>query len=237
MLEESITEFAERVRSLVDAVNTLQNSSFQKVLYLVFIDGLSSHRFPDHHNSGDRFVRFVSAYGEWLDSVRVSLPQADLWLREAQSKDQALVSAVLNRLAQWREGTFYDLGVDPLPDELPDSTDILRDCQHVRLLWALRNTLLHEFRHPGDAFDGLSPGRIAPYYHHVSFVEGPLAGQSGWELAIPAGFLRRLTLSCLKGLTAWFRSEHKDPLLIGYQGRSWVARFRRLNRHAGESGA
>jgi len=147
------------------------------------------------------------------------------------------VSAVSDRLAQWKGNTFHDLSVDPLPDELPDPKGVLRDCQHGRLLWAFRNTLLHEFRHPGYAFDELSPGRTAPYYHQVDFVEGELAGQSGWELVIPVEFLRYLFLSCLESLAVWFRSEQIDPLSIGYQGRSWVTRFRRLNRHAASSGS
>jgi len=226
---DSAAEFYEHVQELVTSVGDVSNSSFQKVLYLVLIDGLSSQRFPEHRGPADRFVGFVNCYGAWADCSRISLPQADLLLRETPGIYPALLSAVSARLAKWQEGRFHDLNADPLPDELPDPDGILRDCQHGRLLWALRNTFLHEFRQPGYAFDNLSPGRVNPYYHLIDFVEGSLAGQSGWELVIPTEFLKRLTTNCLEGLVAWMRSENIDPKLIGYQGRSWVTRLRRLN--------
>lgn len=233
VVNQAVNEFVEQVQPLVDSVATVQNPSFRKVLYLVMSDGLSTLRFPDHWSAGNRFVNFVNIYGGWPHCVRVSLPQAHLLLSETKGSDPALLAAVSDRLAQWPVGRLLELDLDPFPEELDDAKGLLRDCQHGRLLWAFRNTLLHEFRYPGHAFEELSPSRDAPYYHQVDFVEGPLAGQIGWELAIPAEFLKRLTLNCLNDLAAWLRSEQIDPRSIGYQGRSWVTRLRRLNPQAG----
>jgi len=230
--EEAVGEFVQHVRGLIDSVRAVSNASFRKVLYLVQIDALSALRFADHRSAGNRFVHFVNTHGGWPDCERVSLPQADLLLRENKKADPVLVSAVSDHLAQWPEGKILDLSLDPFPQELPDPKGLLRDCQHGRLLWAMRNTLLHEFRHPGNSFEGLSPGRDAPYYHQTHFVEGSFAGQAGWELVIPDNFLEGLALRCLDGLAAWLRSDQIDPRSVGYQGRSWVTRLRRLNPEA-----
>lgn len=210
----------------------VENASFRKALYLILTDALSTLRFPDYRSPGNRFVNFVNTYGGWVDCDRVSLPQADLLLNDTKKGDATLAAVVSGRLAQWPDGKVVDLSSDPFPNELPDPMGVLRDCQHGRLLWAMRNTLLHEFRHPGYSFEGMSPGRDGPYYHQTHFVEGALAGQIGWELVVPDRFLERLALRCLDGLVAWFRSEQIDPRLIGYQGRSWVTRLRRLNPEA-----
>lgn len=253
MIEESISNFIIQVRSLVDSVSKIENPSFQKVLYLVMIDGLSTHRFPDYRQPGNRFVGFLNTYGGWPDCDRISLPQADLLLHETKEVDPALKSAVSDRLAQWQESNLYNVSeVDPFARELPDPTGILRDCQHGRLLWALRNTLLHEFRRPAYGLDMVSPERTVPYYHQYeenfdlheqdAVLDQPLGadvdrraedlgvGASGvWELVIPAKFLRDLALHCLEGLAAWLLSERIDPSSIGYQGRSWVTKLRKLN--------
>ncbi len=231
MSQDSIGEFQERVRSLITSVSSITNSSFQKAVYLVMIDGLSYYRFAeDRKKARDRFVDFINTYGNWPECRRVSLPQAEVILSETPGADKVLLAEISDRLACWDTASEHDVTDDPLPEDLPDHSGILTDCQHGRLLWAFRNTLFHEFRHPGSAFYDDFNSKF-PHYE-MDLVERERSGKHFWELVMPAEFLKQLSFNCLDGLAGWFRSEGKDPQSIGYQGRSWVTRLRKLNTPA-----
>lgn len=126
---DTTEEFVQRIRSLIDSVRTVENASFRKVLYLVLIDALSTLRFSDYRSPGNRFVNFLNTYGGWADCDRVSLPQADLLLRDTKNVDPAFATAISDRLAQWPDGQIVDLSFDPFPEELPGPLGVLRDCQ------------------------------------------------------------------------------------------------------------
>lgn len=126
------------------------------------IDGLSSIRYRRKLGAGARFVKFVRQYARWPEGERVSLPQAKLYL-ETYGGNVELLKEVSRRLEAWQSGQIQDLTHDPFPNELSGSGDVLQGCQHLWLLWALRNSLLHGFRHPAFAHDDLSAIQDAPY--------------------------------------------------------------------------
>lgn len=229
MVEALIEDFVGQVRRLLADVGTVGNGSFQKVLCLVMIDAMSAIRYPEE-GVRKRFCDFVEAHGGWTDFNRISLPQADLVLREETERDAELQQFVSGRLDQWPQSTFHPLTVDPLPAEVPPANGgvttaarrrVLQECRHGALLWALRNSLIHEFRHPGEGLDSVTESD-APHYMQVDFVEGPLAGQSGWELMMPRGFLKALAGRCLDGLEQWLRAEQRNPWTTFERGRLWL---------------
>ena len=199
----------------MDAVGGVPNESFRKVLYLVMIDGLSSMRYRRAFSPSERFGKFVRNYAQWDEGERVSLPQAKLYIEEYGS-DAALLEEVIRRLNAWQPGQIHDLSSDPLPRELRASRDILRACQHFRLLWALRNSLIHGFRHPAFAYDNLAGNTDAAFYH------GEI-GSSEWRLAYPVGLIRRIASNCLQGAVGWLGTQPEGALPAS-GGSLWVDR-------------
>jgi hypothetical protein len=199
MTRVQVDEFSTSALALMDAVREVPNESFRKVLYLVMIDGLSSMRYRRTLSPSERFEKFVRNYARWDEAERVSLPQAKLYI-EAYGGSSGLHSRVSLRLNEWQRGRIYDLTNDPLPRELPTTQEVLRACQHFRLLWALRNSLIHGFRHPAFALDHLTGNGDNAFYHgEIDSTE--------WRLAYPDGFIRRLASNCLQGLVAWLREQ------------------------------
>jgi hypothetical protein len=220
-LNARIDDFKGHVASLIEAIEKIENYSFQKVLYLVMIDGLSTSRFPEGRKPRERFQNFVSEYGKWPDGLRVSLPQADLLLSQTTDANPAVLRAVRERLSQWADGEIHNLKSDPFPEELPED-EVVLECQHIRLLWVFRNCLVHEFRHPGYGFDIKKSGE--PFYYLVTDRR-----DEGWELVYPSGFLKHLSTECLLGTVAWFTEQHVNPFKVGYQGRHWLPHLRRVS--------
>ena len=223
MAQEQVDEFSRSAVALMDAVRDVPNESFRKVLYLVMIDGLSSMRYRRTLSPSERFAKFVRNYAQWHEGERVSLPQAKLYI-EAYGGGEELLREVVCRLTAWQYGRIYDLNNDPLPRELPATQDILRACQHFWLLWALRNSLIHGFRHPAFAHDHLAADRDAAFYH------GEI-GSNQWRLAYPDGFIRRLASNCLQGVVGWLREQGNGLLPASGRGL-WVDRPAKKGKRA-----
>ena len=144
-------EFIEQARTHLVAVDEIPNTSFRKVLYLVMVDALSKVRYPKEASNRVRFVNFVREFGEWADGERVSLPQLQLVLSQPGIEPCPTLAEFLERrMPAWAEPTIHILTNNPLPDELPvGHRQTWEPCQHYSLLWEMRCTLIHEFRHPG----------------------------------------------------------------------------------------
>jgi len=214
MTQQQVNEFYRSAAELIDAVRAVPNESFRKVLYLVMIDGLSSIRYSHRTLSpSERFVKFIRNYAEWDEGDRVSLSQAKLYV-EAYGGSVALLNEVNRRLNAWQYGRIHDLNNDPLPRELSATQHLLRACQHYWLLWALRNSLIHGFRHPAFAQDNLAGIGDGAFYH------GEIG--SGWRLAYPHGFIHRLTANCLDGVVDWLRQQGNGLSAPG--GGLWIDR-------------
>jgi hypothetical protein len=218
VVEEDIKQFVLQVQQRQGEAAAVQNESFRKVLYLVMTDALAKVRFPRESSNRTRFLTFVRTFGDWADGERVSLPQLELALAERTDVCPDLRAFVSGRLGGWDPGrTFYPLANDPLPAEFPEGHRDLEPYQHLSLLWEMRNTLIHEFRHPGRGLDFTESD--SPHYLQVQVEpEGP----SGWELVMPVGFLQCLHRRCAENLAAWLHTEKRNPWNSLGEGRVWI---------------
>src|SRR5262249_18472384 len=123
---------------------------------------------------------------------------------------------VSDRLGRWEPATFHPLSMDPLPAEFPEGHRDLEPYQHLSLLWEMRNTPIHEFRHPGYGFQIVASD--SPHYQQVEVGDGP----SGWELVMPVGFLEGLHRRCAENLATWLRAENRNPWDSLQEGRMWI---------------
>src|SRR5262249_59028246 len=131
------------------------------------------------HPTGPASSTWCGASGTGPTGERVSLPQLELVLDERPDVCPDLRAFVSDRLGRWEPATFHPLSMDPLPAEFPEGHRDLEPYQHLSLLWEMRNTPIHEFRHPGYGFQIVASD--SPHYQQVQVGDGP----SGWELVIP----------------------------------------------------
>ena len=216
-------DFNVQASHLMAQVDDLAVTSFQKVLYLVMVEALGKIRFPEVKGNGERFVRLVREFGQWAHRDRVSLPQAQLLLQREPTIGPEVLAFVRKRLAAWDLGP-HDISEDPMPGDFPVSglPEPLRRCQHVELLWAFRNTLVHEFRHPSWSNEELHHlDAQTPVYLHLQVGNNAPA----WELIMPTPFLAKLARNCLVRAVDWIRETGTDPWASFYDGPIWIQKY------------
>lgn len=207
----------------------------KKILYVAFVDSLSALVYPAYSQNRSRFTEFVTRFGNWANSERVSTPHLARALRlnpdPAYDKVRKLV---LGTLDSWRPGKLIPLSSDleagvvgtHWPSgkvyEQPVEGATWAHLKHVELLYAYRNSLVHGFRPLGT--DPEMPEDQDPYYlssHDSSHSE------VHWELIYPTAFLRGISHSALAAVEQHIRGNQIDPVEVLRSGRFWI---RALNK-------
>jgi hypothetical protein len=73
ILDDTLAAFEQQV-TIAAQVGQIENAAFRKALLVSMLDGLSACAYPNEPRSGHRFRTFVSNFGNWRDSERVSMP-------------------------------------------------------------------------------------------------------------------------------------------------------------------
>jgi hypothetical protein len=211
----------------------------KKVLYVTFLDSISALIYPAYSQNRARFTEFVLRFGKWEEAERVSTPHLARALSlnpdPAYDKVRALVHSTLD---SWRQGAHIDLTSDleagvvgtHWPSgklhEQPVEGAAWTHLKHVELLYAFRNSLVHDFRALGPPYD--MPEDESPYYisTHTSPTDST-ESEFHWELVYPIDFLRRLASTALDSAEAHVRRNHIDPVEVLRTGRYWL---RALNK-------
>ncbi len=81
---------------------------------------------------------------------------------------------------------------------------------HKRLLYAMRNALVHEFNEPGYGMD-FDESREEPYYHCMRRSNG---NQTTLELVYPLRFFRKLCDNGIEALEKYYKENMLDPYAI-----------------------
>lgn len=209
---------------------------YKKQLYVAILDGLSRSVFPRKGNR-ERFVGVVLNFGEWSDSGRVSLPHlVHLLAKSPYPIFSKTREWALQEISKWSDGEVVQLERDPSFEEarkhwpkdsesrMPIEKITLESLQHIQLLYAYRNSLVHEFRTPGYSFE--FEGDKDPFYMSMSELEDVEAGYS-WELSYPVAFFEVLCDNCIKNLEAYLKRDRLDPRASYAFGSYW---FEELNR-------
>lgn len=96
---------------------------------------------------------------------------------------------------------------------------------HDSLFYLYRNSLVHEIRSPGFAFE--DEGDMEPYYHSCSQLDIDQAGQSfmgneRWELVYPTEFFLTLVDQTMDQFETYCRAEGWDPVVPFEFGSYWI---------------
>lgn len=242
--EDGVERFTQYFSAQLDEIESLQTKHaelFRRLLYSSVLDALAGAVLPKRTSNHDRFVYFVKRFCRWSDGDRISLSHLVQLLRKnpdpafqalrewALEKFRALPVHAGELMAISHDPTFEEVkGYWPSQKEhrTPLEGIDLEALQHFHLLYAYRNSLVHELRIPGY---GMEFGEDqTPYYHGMSSVDE--SGQwikSTVELVYPWRFLHILCETAVAEMTKYFRANELDPYDSFVFGTYWI---RELNR-------
>ena len=241
-LGKDIERFANYFRKQLCEIQAMKTDSaelYQRLLYLTLLDTLSGIAFPDAKNR-DRYISFIKKFCEWSDGDRVSLPHLAQLLQMVSDPEYKKVHEwTINKLETHpvHGGTIEEISYDPsfeevkahwpnneLNIELEGKKIWIEQLQHFNLLYAYRNTLVHEFRIPGYGIEIDD----TPYYHLLrhSNANGDDI-PSTIELVYPHQFLFQLCDSGLKQLVLNFTNNGINPYDSRKFGTYWINELNR----------
>jgi len=243
---ENIEAFSElRLRKLnsINMITGENNILFKKILYLTFLDSISTIVYPNESNKV-RFVKLMNRFSMWEDKDRVSLPHLGKML--SLSPDPSLNKLrefVTNNLKEWKDPedtsifSRKDLLVSNEPkweviNKLVKGSDTkvlntqLSEFKHSNLLYQLRNSLVHQFQSRGDESGNNHPKE--PYYMVLSksssfFTNAPLTAKPiRFILVYPTYFLEKLTHSTFNNVMEYLKQNNINPFPHFYAGDYWI---------------
>jgi hypothetical protein len=223
----------------IDDITSDKLAVHKRVLYVTYIDSLSALVYPAYTQNRARFTDFVVKFGGWQHAERVSTPHLvrALSLNPDPAYDKVRALA-MKTLGEWRSGSHIDLSFDLAAGfvgshwpngklyEQPIVGATWTHLKHVELLYAYRNSLVHDFRALGPGYD--FPEDEDPYYisTHTSSVDSNVV-EFHWELVYPSAFLCTLATSALDSLEAHIRGNQIDPFEVLSTGRFWIEALNR----------
>ena len=255
--DEKVDRFIHFNQSMINAAVTDGNLRDQgihaKVLLCAIIDSLAKSRFSNINQNGRRFMQTVEECGEWSDNDRISLLHLKRALEVTSSiptEFSNLENYATSRMQEKFQVTNRLLSVHKTISEDPSPTEIdaiwpvdasgsrirlgdisFEKLQHKNLLWLYRNSLMHEYRIPGQGVEsGTLRERTEAFYQEVSQVE-EISSRNGlvftnrWELVYPTMFFHRLSENILRNVSAHHRRENTSPFEAYSEGSYWIPKF------------
>lgn len=224
--------FFSHFRGLLKDIQLISSPSFaslhRKTLYITTIDTLSKCRYPNETQNGKRFRDFVLNFGDWVDAIRVSLPQLRMYIDGLSSAEKQqyidLINLIDNEIKDWQKGAFVDIHNDLLLADfnLINTPNNIRSYQHLELLWVYRNKIAHECRSPGYGADISIKDKA--YYIDRSSENSNGVWESTWELTYPEALFCNLTSNCIINLESYCNTHDIDPYESYEFGSEWHAR-------------
>lgn len=234
-LEEKIERFLGFFSRRVEEIGNLSGGEstqiFMKILYTNVLDALSKTTSHKKKKNRDRIVDFISNFCDWTNCEKISLSHLIRLLdRVPDPSFSDLREYAFSIIATWDEGKEITLDKDPNFQEvkkrwprdnsMPFEEIQIGFLQHKNLFYRYRNSIIHEFREPGDGIE-LSHN-LEPFY---DFSRNISTNQSTWELVYPLGFYKRLCENATKKLKDYYLKNQIQPYSHYPSGTYWIERL------------
>lgn len=194
---------------------------FKKVLYISFIDQLSSLVYPKQPNR-KRVIQVLKKFSSWDDGNRISLPHLLRLLRISNEPAfKKLKFYAKRKLKSWKSGEIIKISndlkfgklIDLWPQIAKDKLKIgdirIENFSHFALFYSYRNCLIHELKAP--AFDvGMNLEKY-PFYVHMSDYKEDDSIENHWTLNYPTEFFNTISKNILKELKSYMLKKELDP--------------------------
>jgi len=239
-IDDRISTFIGYFKSELTMIDNIPASGsskkFSKALYVSVIDALSRCVFPHRNQSRKRFVSFLMRFSSWREGYNVSMPHLAQLLRMnpdpifeklRRTIFNAYESSVVHR------SQIVGIDTDPTYEDIKKNWPVQKECripiegvtleylQHFDLLYAYRNSLVHELREPGYGME-IDDDEDYPYYHSMTMIGG---GKEDKRIVLvyPVTFFRKITSTCLANLESYLKDNKLDPYAYYKFGTYWVS--------------
>jgi hypothetical protein len=218
-------QYFEYELSMINSIPASDSSKkFKKALYVSVIDTLSKSVFPHRQSNHERFVAFLMRFSNWSEGYRISMPHLAQLLRINPDPSYEHLRKIIFESydkSDVHKSQIVGLDTDPTVDEIKKHWPIQKECripiegvtleslQHFHLLYAYRNSLVHELREPGYGMESRDDVDY-PYYHGMTIVDAEKEEKS-IELVYPVMFFQRLVSTCLNNLETYLKDNKLDP--------------------------
>lgn len=209
--------------------------TFRKTLYVSLIDAVSRSVYVRKKGNRDRFVSLIRNFSNWETKERVSLPHL---IRLLELNPDPVFEPVREKAFELFSTWQASWGNIPLTHD-PEFKEIdklwpkdkeyrmpiegisLESLTHTHLLYAYRNTLVHELRTSGYGMELEEDKK--PFYHDLDSYdssEGPPSVTI--ELVYPTQFFHNLSLSIISNLEEYLIRNDINPYDSYKFGTYWI---------------
>lgn len=233
-IQSYISHFREKVRRLSGYEFHEEDLVFKKNILVSIIDALS--RVTSNPNTGnrERFTSIIRHFSNWPDHDRISAPHVGYLLNKLNSpsyeKAREFIKCTIKKNS---DGRVVRLSGDPKIEEFKGVWPVqfhdkvlgqisLISFSHLNLLYAHRNSLVHEIREPGHGME-FSNDNSSPYYHGRTSFEGMSnIGTRSLELVYPLEFYLAITNSVINNIEQYLTRNDINPYHSYQFGSSWL---------------
>jgi hypothetical protein len=253
-LEEKVDRFKVYYMELISTAECEQNLTHQnvpsKILCCSIFDAISKSVFPEITSNRERYISLVRRCDSWPESKKVSLlhlvrlfeitknipPNTNQLVELAQQKFNRIFP-ISNNLSRNHVPISSDINLEDILTLWPkqNSTHIKiggvkpHQLMHENLLWLYRNSVVHEYRNPGQGFE---LGQYVPEYAFYqklstinSLTDKGFNFTNRWELVYPVNFFINLCKEALN-VAALNHLENQTCPFQGYsEGTYWLPNF------------
>jgi len=233
--------------------NLANEKVHSKILCCSIFDAISKSVFPNIHGNRERFVELVRLCESWPESQKISLlhlvrlfevtqnlPSNVKQLKEFSKNTFSKLFPILNGLYTENKPISLDTDIDrvlllwPKQNGKPIKIGgvLPHQLKHENLLWLYRNSVVHEYRAPGE---GVEQGRYNPefaFYQKVTIVSSitnkEMIYSNQWELVYPASFFVELCKQAINVASAIHLKNNTCPFTAYSAGTYWIPDFNNI---------
>ncbi len=225
----------QRMQELRQLDLALNGGLYHKTLCACMLDMLAKAAYRSNNNR-ERYTKLLRKFSGWPHAERVSLPHLDALLRTYPEIPCAELRELVEERFTWKPGFCPKLHLDPDYSEVsqkwpkiekPFGSLRAEHLRHDSLFYLYRNSLVHEVRSPGFAFE--EEDDKEPYYHSYSPLSIDHAGkwsieqgEERWELVYPTRFFLSIVDKTMDQFEKYCKTENWDPIAPFYSGNYWI---------------
>jgi hypothetical protein len=256
-IKEKIERFKKFNLKLIEQVNSLPEKGPENIhttiLLCSIFDSLSKSRFPNEKKNAIRFKKLIQECKQWPESQHLSLLHvvrafevnsgfSDKFKELKDWSFTKLTECLPNSSSIVQRSPGIEINIDPHVSEIEimwpkDSKSQnlkiggkdLFHFKHENMFWCYRNSVVHEYRIPGNGAESISQSVDYPYYMKVSSIESASSTSiyfsNKWELFYPMNFFERMCHIALDIVSTYHIENQTSPFEVYSDGSYWIPSF------------
>lgn len=200
-------------------IDSITDNCFQAICYFSLLECFA-HEYGNYpkNKSGKTFCDFVLRFQRSYDFLGMIDPVTLFYNFKSQLDDSFDLSFVDSMGCYTPENAIKSGKSEKMIEKLKISgvpEKAINKHKYVKLLYSLRSKLSHELSPPGGVMES-NHQFLGKYPYYIScgrsyVINDIIIRDNVWELTIPVGFIKNLTLECLNNYLKYSLQHKKDP--------------------------